>query len=72
MDRKINKKHLFQNGTILTEEKAIKYIQNTRGFEKLLDVYQVSDFVDVTVLRGGDPITYRVRLINGDYLVAVR
>lgn len=72
MDRKVSKKRLRKNNTILTEEKAIKYIQNTRGFEKILDVYQISDYIDITVLRGGDPITYRIRLINGDYLVTVK
>lgn len=72
MDRKISKKRLAQNGTVLTKEKAINHIQKTRGFEKNLNVRQISDYIDVTVLRGGDPITYRVRLIGGDYLVAVK
>ena len=72
MDRKISKKRLKENGTILTEEKAVKYLETTRGFEKILNVRQISDYIDVTVLRGGDSITYRVRLIDGDYLVAVK
>ena len=72
MDRKISKKRLRKNDIMLTKEKAVKYLEKTRGFEKILNVHQISDYIDVTVLRGGDPITYRIRLIGGDYLVAVK
>ena len=72
MDRKTSKKRLEKNGTILTKENVVEHLRRYRGFSKVLNTYEGSDYVDVTVLRGGDPITYRVRLIGGDYLVAVK
>ena len=72
MDRKISKKRLEENDTILTKEKVVEHLRRYRGFSKILNICEGSDFVDVTVLRGDDPITYRVRLIGGDYLVAVK
>ena len=72
MDKKISKKRLKENGTILTKEKAVEHLRRYHGFSKVLNICEGSDYIDVTVLRGGDPITYRVRLIDGDYLVAVK
>ena len=72
MDRKTSKKRLEKNGTILTKENVVEYLRRYSGFSKVLNIYESSDYVDITVLRDGNPITYRVRLIGGDYLVAVK
>lgn len=54
----------------LDVERAIELVRVR--LDKITDVFEQPDFVDISGVRGGDPVVFRVRYMDGSYQVTVR